>query len=51
MVLERLTANAEVTTVLGSIPASSPTQWKLSVAADEALLNTVHRKEGKKYIC
>ncbi len=34
--LERLTANAEVATVLGSIPASADT-----VAADEAVLNKV----------
>jgi hypothetical protein len=41
--LERLTANAEVATVLCSIPASSDT----SGAADEAVLNTVHKKKSK----
>ncbi len=40
------TANAEVGTVLGSIPASPQAQWNLR-AADEAELNTVH-PPGKK---
>jgi hypothetical protein len=38
--LERLTANVEVATVLGFIPASSPTQRNLW-AADDAVLNKV----------
>ncbi len=42
--LERLTVNAVVATVLGSIPASSDTGgiWG---AADEALLNIVHKEK------
>jgi hypothetical protein len=40
--LERLTIKAVVATVLGSIPASSDTV-KLG-AADETVLNTVHKK-------
>jgi hypothetical protein len=45
--LERLTANAVVATVLGSIPAFSDTvesEW----AADEAVLNIEHRKKNPK---
>ncbi len=44
---ERLTANAEVATVLGSIPTSSDTNgiWG---AADEVVLSTAHRKENPK---
>jgi hypothetical protein len=38
---QRLTANAEVATVLGSIPASSDT------VADEAVTNKVHEKNTK----
>ncbi len=41
--LERLTANAKVATVLGSIPESSDTV-ESEGAADEALLNKVHAK-------
>jgi hypothetical protein len=44
--LERLTANVEVATVLGSIPASSRTQWNLW-AADVAVLNKVLKKSKK----
>jgi hypothetical protein len=40
--LERLTANAVVATVLGSIPASSDT------VADEAVLNKVSKKQQQK---
>ncbi len=46
--LERLTANAEVATVLGSIPASYDTvesEW----GANEAVLNTVHKKISPVY--
>ncbi len=39
-----LTANAEVATVLGSIPASSDTDSKIWKAADEAVLNKVLKK-------
>ncbi len=46
--LERLTANAEVATVLGPSQASSDT---MEGAADEAVLNTVHRKKPKKSPC
>jgi hypothetical protein len=48
--LERLTVNAEVATVLGSIPASSNTVESEGVA-DEAVLNTVNRKKIKKFLC
>ncbi len=41
--LERLPANAEVATVLGSIPASSDTT-ESEEAADEAVLNKVLKK-------
>ncbi len=41
---ERLTANAVVATVLGSIPASSDTV-ESEGAADEAVLNIVHKKK------
>ncbi len=44
--LERLTANAVVATVLGSIPASSDTVGSEG-RADEALLNIVHKKRKK----
>jgi hypothetical protein len=43
VVIERLTANAEVATVLGSIPASADTA-ESEGAADEAVLNKVHKK-------
>jgi hypothetical protein len=50
--LEPLTVNAEVATVLGSIPASSLRHSGIWGAADEAVLNTVHvhrrRKKSKK---
>jgi hypothetical protein len=39
-----LTANVKVATVLGSIPASSDTV-ESEGAADEAVLNTVHRRK------
>ncbi len=42
--LERLTANAKVVTVLGSIPASSE-HTGIWVAANEAQLNKVHKKK------
>jgi hypothetical protein len=45
--LERLTANAEVTTVLGSNKASSDTV-ESEEAADEAVLNNAHLKNPKK---
>ncbi len=41
--IESLTANAVVATVLGSISASSDT-----VAADEVVLNIVHKKKNPK---
>jgi hypothetical protein len=44
--LERLTANAEVATVLGSIPASSDTVFR--GAAGEAVLNTAQRRKNPK---
>jgi hypothetical protein len=44
--LERLTANTPVATVLGSIPASVGTVESVG-AADEAVLNTVRKKEKK----
>ena len=43
MARERLTANAEVATVLGSIPASSDTV-ESEGDADEAVFNIVHKK-------
>ncbi len=49
--LERLTANAGVPTVLGSIPASSDTVVSEGRQTDEAVLNTVHRKKSKKSPC
>jgi hypothetical protein len=42
--LQRLTANAEVATVLASITASCTTQWN---PADEAVLNKVHLNNPK----
>jgi hypothetical protein len=45
--LERLTANAEVATVLGSIPSQHPsTQWNLR-GGDEAVMNIVQYKKRK----
>jgi hypothetical protein len=44
--LERLTANAVVATVLGSIPASS--DIVNLTAADKAVLNIVHNKKEKE---
>ncbi len=48
--LERLTANAEVATVLGSIPASSDTV-ESEGAADEAVSNKVHKFKKSKKSC
>jgi hypothetical protein len=45
--LERLTANAKVATALGSIPEFSGTV-ESEGAADEAVLNNVHKKNPKK---
>jgi hypothetical protein len=45
VIRERVIAYAKVTTVLGSIPASSDTG-----AADEAVLNKVQQK-SKKFPC
>ncbi len=44
---ERLTVNVKVATILGSISASSDTV-KSEVAAEEALLNNVHKNEKSK---
>jgi hypothetical protein len=44
--LKRLAANANVSTVLGSIPASSDTVENCG-AANEAVFNNVHKKEKK----
>jgi hypothetical protein len=41
MAIERLTANAKIATVLGSIPTSSDTV-ESGGATDEAVLNNVH---------
>ncbi len=48
--LERLTANAVVGTVLGSIPASSDTVHAMLGAADEAVLNIVNKKKNPQKI-
>ncbi len=45
--LERLTVNAKVATVLGSIP-SILRHSEIWGAADEAVLNNVHKKKKKK---
>jgi hypothetical protein len=44
--LERLTANAVVAIVLGIDLSSSPTQWNLRGAADEAVLNIELKKKN-----
>ncbi len=49
VVRERLTANAPVATVLGSIPASAGTvKSEVWGAADGAVLNIVRKKNFKK---
>jgi hypothetical protein len=48
--LERLTANAKVATILGSIPASSDTVESKG-QPNEAVVNKVHTKNESIFIC